>query len=212
VRASIDVIAELDLRGAVGIRLDSGDLAELAVTARAMLDAAGLRRAQIIASGGLDEHQIATLVARGAPIDAYGVGTRMGVSADAPSLDSAYKLVAYGDRPVMKLSAGKATLPGAKQVFRAPTGDEGDVLGLRDEEAGPAHAPLLIPVIRDGRPTPQAPDATDLSAARRRFTGDLEWLPSAARDIDDPTPVQPSLSAPLAALRRELAAALTANA
>jgi nicotinate phosphoribosyltransferase len=166
---------------------------------------------RMAASGGLDEHQIAALVARGAPIDAYGVGTRMGVSTDAPSLDSAYKLVAYEDRPVMKLSAGKATLPGPKQVFRAATGDDGDVLGLHDERAGAAHEPLLVPVVRDGRPTPQAPGATDLSAARRRFNADLDWLPSAARDIDDPTPVQPRLSRSLAALRDDLTAALTAG-
>ena len=98
--------------------------------ARRLLDDAGLPDARIFASGGLDEHAIAALVADQAPIDAYGVGTKMGVSADAPYLDSAYKLVAYAGRPVMKLSQGKATWPGAKQVYRGPGGD---VLALRDE-------------------------------------------------------------------------------
>ena len=96
--------------GPVGVRLDSGDLAGLAVRARRLLDDAGLPEARIVASGGLDEHAIAALVAADAPIDAYGVGTKMGVSADAPYLDSAYKLVAYDGRPVMKLS--RARRPG----------------------------------------------------------------------------------------------------
>src|SRR5271169_1000902 len=72
---------------------------------------AGLPGARIFASGGLDEYAIAGLVAQQAPIDAYGVGTKMGVSADAPFLDSAYKLVTYAGRPVMKLSSGKAPRP-----------------------------------------------------------------------------------------------------
>ncbi|GAB3355223.1 nicotinate phosphoribosyltransferase [Micromonospora halotolerans] len=102
VRAAVDVIAELGLTGPVGVRLDSGDLGALARQTRAILDDAGLRQATIIASGSLDETVIAGLVAQGAPIDGYGVGTKMGVSYDAPSLDSAYKLVAYGGRPVRK--------------------------------------------------------------------------------------------------------------
>ena len=133
VRSAIDVIDELGLSGPVGIRLDSGDLEALARSARRILDDAGLGRARIVASGGLDEGAISGLVARGAPIDAYGVGTRMGVSADAPSLDSAYKLVAFGDRSVMKLSVGKVTDPGVKQVFRGAAPGTGDVLGLRDQ-------------------------------------------------------------------------------
>jgi nicotinate phosphoribosyltransferase len=209
VRHAIDVVGELGLTGAVGIRLDSGDLAGLARTARAMLDAAGLQRAQIVASGGLDECDIADLVGRGAPIDAFGVGTKMGVSADAPSLDSAYKLVAYGDRPVMKLSAGKATLPGAKQVFRAPTGAGGDLLGLREERREPPHRPLLEPVLRAGRRTDSSGLVDDLPAARHRFDADLDWLPGAARELGDPVPVRAAISAPLAALRQRLVATLT---
>ena len=95
VAAAIEVARRLRLPGPVGVRLDSGDLAGLARSARGLLDDAGMPDAQIFASGGLDEYAIAGLAARGAPIDAYGVGTKMGVSADAPYLDSAYKLVAY---------------------------------------------------------------------------------------------------------------------
>ena len=76
--------------------------------------------------------------AAAASIDAYGVGTKMGVSADAPYLDSAYKLAVYDGRPVMKLSAGKASPPGAKQVYRGP---DGDVLALREEPPLPGHQP-----------------------------------------------------------------------
>ena len=94
------------------VRLDSGDLAAHAVRARERLDAAGLGRVRILASGGLDEYAVAELRAAGAPIDLFAVGTKVGVSADAPSLESAYKLVAYAGRSRMKLSEGKVTLPG----------------------------------------------------------------------------------------------------
>ena len=136
------------------IRLDSGDLERHAREARAMLDAAGLASVQIIASGGLDEHSIAALVAAGAPIDGFGVGTQMDVSADAPTLDAVYKLVEYDGEGRVKLSPGKETLPGRKQIFR--TIESGvitrDVLALRDEQL--AGAPLLRPVMRAGRHLP----------------------------------------------------------
>ncbi len=110
IRAAIDVARRLRLPDPVGVRLDSGDLAVLAFLARRMFDDAGLHQARIVASGGLDEYAIAELGSRGAPVDAYGVGTKMGVSADAPYLHSAYKLVQFADRPVMKLSEGKAAV------------------------------------------------------------------------------------------------------
>lgn len=100
--------------------------------ARALLDAAGLPDVRVIASGGLDEYAVDDLVRSGAPIDVYAVGTRVGVSADAPFLDSAYKMVEYDDRPVMKVSAAKVTAPGPKQVFRRP--GHADVIGLDDDE------------------------------------------------------------------------------
>ena len=117
VRTAIEVIGG-SASDNLAIRLDSGDLGELSRGARTLLDDAGLRHVRIFASGGLDEVEIDRLVRGGAPIDAFGVGTRMGVSADAPSLDSAYKLVEYDGRPILKLSEAKATEPGRKQVFR----------------------------------------------------------------------------------------------
>ncbi len=94
-----------------GVRLDSGDLLELSRSVRRVLDEADLADVTILASGNLDEREIARLLAEGAPIDGFGVGSRLGVSADSPFLDAAYKLVAFDGRPVLKLSAGKATLP-----------------------------------------------------------------------------------------------------
>ncbi|MFI6326993.1 nicotinate phosphoribosyltransferase [Micromonospora chersina] len=206
VRAAVDVVTELGLTGPLGVRLDSGDLGALARQARAILDDAGLRQATIIASGSLDEDVIAGLVAQGAPIDGYGVGTKMGVSYDAPSLDSAYKLVAYGDRPVLKLSPGKATLPAAKQVFRDPTGAAGEVVGLRDEPPPGGREPLLAPVMRDGRRLDPADPAAAVRAARARFDADLAWLPEPATRLTDPAPPAVTVSSALAALHERVAA------
>ncbi len=133
-----------------GVRLDSGDLLALSRSARAKLDAAGLRSVEIFASGGLDEDEIARLVAADAPIDGFGVGTAMGVSEDAPTLDMAYKLVEYAGSPRMKTSTGKLTLPGRKQVFREidPGGVERDVIALADERGT---RPLLVTMMENGR-------------------------------------------------------------
>ncbi|MEW6583946.1 MAG: nicotinate phosphoribosyltransferase, partial [Actinomycetota bacterium] len=133
-----------------GVRLDSGDLDALAREARRVLDAAGLRDATVVASGGLDEWEIDRLVQGGAPIDAFGVGSRVGASAGASFLDMAYKLVEVGDRPVLKLSPRKATLPGRKQVWRTSGGAVPDVLALADEPGPAGGAPLLTEVMRDG--------------------------------------------------------------
>ena len=133
VQHATDVLRALPPDRSIGIRLDSGDLAGLSVLARRILDDAGLGRARIVASGGLDEYAIEDLLAAGAPIDVFAVGTKVGTSADAPYLDMAYKLVEYDGRPVMKLSTGKVTAPGPKQVFRAPGCV--DLLARRDEKA-----------------------------------------------------------------------------
>jgi len=202
IRAAIEVTRRLQLPGPVGIRLDSGDLAALARVARTLLDQAGLRDARIVASGSLDEYAIARLAASGAPIDAYGVGTKMGVSADAPYLDSAYKLVAYAGRPVMKLSAGKTSAPGAKQVYRGP---DGDVLTLRDEPAPPGHHSLLQPVMHHGKPLS---DLEPLAAIQRRCRDGLAWLPPAARALHDPQLVPVRISDQLKSLQDRTARAI----
>ncbi len=199
VRTAIEVIEELGLEGSetLGIRLDSGDLHELSHAARKLLDEAGLEGVRIFVSGGLDEVEVDRLVRGGAPIDAFGIGTRMGVSADAPYLDSAYKLVEYDGRPILKLSAQKVTEPGRKQVFRGP---DGDVIGLRDEAVAEEHEPMLVPVMRDGRRT--GPHRT-LDTSRALFRSDLEHVPDAARAVVDPVAPTPKISGRLNELYEE---------
>ncbi|HEX9124633.1 MAG TPA: nicotinate phosphoribosyltransferase, partial [Actinomycetota bacterium] len=149
---------------------------------------AGLAGVRIFASGGLDELDVDRLVQAGAPIDAFGVGTRVGVSADAPYLDSVYKLVEFDGRPVLKLSEAKATEPGRKQVFR---GAGGDVVALREEPVPAGTEPLLVPVMLDGH---QAGPPRSVETARRLFESDIVRLPEAAARIRDPRPPQPRFS------------------
>jgi nicotinate phosphoribosyltransferase len=119
-----------------GVRIDSGDLAEQARAVRRIFDDENLREVKIIGSGGLDEFDLSEFSAADVPFDSYGVGTKMGVSADAPWTDMSYKLVEYDHRPVLKLSTGKVSWPGRKQVFRLRDGAGNfgrDVIGQRDE-------------------------------------------------------------------------------
>lgn len=182
-----------------GVRLDSGDMLELARQVRTILDEGGLPEATIFASGGLDEREVARLLAAGAPIDGFGVGSRLGTSADAPYLDMAYKLVAFDGRPVLKLSEGKATLPAAKQVWRrrdAAGSFAGDVITLADEPAPPQAEPLLVEAMRGGRRVA----ADSLELARARAGAQRAALPSGCRRLDAETyPVE--ISAALRDLR-----------
>ena len=191
------------------IRLDSGDLAELARRSREILDRAGLERVEIFASGGLDEDRIAELVAGGAPIDGFGVGTDLGVSRDAPVLDMAYKLTAYAGKGRLKTSPGKPILPGRKQVFRREAAGEaaGDVIA-RAGESGPGR-PLLERVMAGGRTL--AEDSGDLERARERARREIGRLPPRVRGLapaDPPYPVAVSaaLAGYAAEVRREIAA------
>jgi nicotinate phosphoribosyltransferase len=195
VRHAIAVARELGLPGTLGVRLDSGDLDRLAREARSSLDDAGFPDARIFASGGLDELEVAELVRAGAPVGAFGIGTQMGVSADAPFLDTVYKLVEYDGGPVMKLSTGKVTAPGRKQVWRGP--DE-DVLGLADEE-GLGGEPLLEPVMTNGERL--GPDPS-MDRMRANFVADLETLPTKAKRLARPERVRVRRSPALDALTR----------
>lgn len=180
------------------VRLDSGDLGALARDARALLDAAGLQRVEIFASGGLDETRIAALLAAGAPIDGFGVGTAMGVSEDAPGLDIAYKLCDYAGRGRLKLSPGKPILPGRKQVFRRERDGEadGDTIA-RAEERLPGQ-PLLRPVMRAGRRLPAGRESLEQMRARAR--AEIAALPARLRALDPAEPPYPVAVSP--ALRR----------
>ena len=182
VKNAIAVIHELKMEGRLGVRLDSGDLGDLSNKARRLLDHAGLEHVRIFVSGSLDELAIDDLVRSGAPIDSFGVGTQMGVSADYPYLDSAYKLVRYQGRPVMKLSRDKVTAPGRKQVFRRVR-PFGDVIGLHEEAAPPGRDRVLEPLMTKGRRRSSRPP---LAQSRVRFEADLAALPPGARDLRSP--------------------------
>ena len=202
VRHAIEAIRELDPPGTVGIRLDSGNVDQLSREARRLLDHAGLRGAQIFASGGLDEFEVDELLRWGAPVDAFGVGTQLGVSADAPYIDTVYKLVEFDGRPVLKLSAAKATAPGRKQVWRGP---REDVLALREEAApGPNREPLLEPVMRAGR---RLAEPVTIAEMRTRFERDLSALPHKAAKLARPEHLVVHRTERLAALTAETTAA-----
>ncbi|MFO7867500.1 MAG: nicotinate phosphoribosyltransferase [Candidatus Aminicenantes bacterium] len=167
-----------------GIRLDSGDMATLSRKARKILDDAGLKKTQIFASGGFDEFKIRKVLKQKAAIDAFGVGTKMGVSADAPYFDMAYKLVQYAGRPVLKLSTGKKTLTSEKQVFRF-TGNNGeldhDVIALRSDKMD--GEPLLKTVMKQGEITGPL---SSLSQTRDLFKNEFSRLPDKYKSLDDP--------------------------
>ena len=172
------------------IRLDSGDLAALAKESRQILDAAGLDDVKIFASSSLDEHKITQLLDRGAPIDGFGVGTKMGTMADRPYLDSAYKLAGYAGQPRMKLSKEKSNLPGRKQVvrqFEAGTAVR-DVIAAHDEPA--EGEPLLAKVMEDGTRT-EAGQPRELDAIRNYAATQRERLPERLRALDEAEPAYP---------------------
>ncbi len=207
---AVDVAKEMEADGhwLTGVRLDSGDFDDLSRQVRRILDDAGLDYVRIVASGGLDEYELNRLIQSGAPIDMFGVGTRVGVSADAPYCDMVYKMVCYNARPVMKLSAGKASLPGGKQVFRrhdANGGMAGDVIALEDETVESAQ-PLLSLAMADGRRTiPASP----IVEARQRVADGLAALPDEYRKIRSPAQYPVSISAGLERLESQIRAGIT---
>ena len=204
VESAIETAQALHLGDRFGIRLDSGDLLELSIEARRLLDDAGYPDTTIVASGGLDEYEVRRLLDAGAPIDVFGVGTKVGVSADAPSLDTAYKLVDYDRRPVMKLSPGKETYPGPKQVYRTGLGSP-DLLATRTEAPPFDGRPLLAPVMSGGERT-TAPEG--VAAARERLAADLDALPADLRRLDGHTPPPVRVSEELTRLTQEVRTAI----
>jgi nicotinate phosphoribosyltransferase len=188
------------------VRLDSGDLGNLSVETRKMLDAAGLATVEIFASSSLDEYEIQRLVRSGAPIDAFGVGTKLAVMEDASHLDMAYKLVEYAGQGRLKLSTGKVLYPGRKQVFRQIENGRmvRDVVGKFDETL--PGEPLLQPVMRQGVGTGRI----GLEESRQRFRRERERLPDHFRELEPaPTPYPVSFSERLQndldTIRRKLA-------
>jgi len=185
------------------VRIDSGDLAWQARSVRSILDAHGCRDVQIVLSGSLDEYRIDELVRGGVPVDGFGVGTHLDVSADAPALDMAYKLECYADKARRKRSPGKATWPGAKQVLRE-RGAQGepvrDIVVLVGEQA--QGEPLLAEVMRNGR---RIVECSPLAAMRERCRCELRALPASLRELAEtgdafPVQISPGLQALAAAL------------
>jgi nicotinate phosphoribosyltransferase len=172
-----------------GVRLDSGDLADLARKVRCILDAGGLQHVRILASGNLDEEAVRTMMSSGAPIDDFAIGTRLDTSADAPYLDCAYKLQEYAGRARRKRSTGKATWPGRKQVYRRVGQDGrmvGDILTLEDDPQ--EGEPLLRPVMRAGQRLGSLPPLWEI---RQHAAVELARLPEHLRQlqVDPPYPV-----------------------
>ena len=195
-----------------GIRLDSGDIAALSKLARKMLDAAGLGFVKIFASGNLDEFKIKELLKEGAMVDNFGVGTNMGTSIDAPCLDVVYKLSEVTDEdgkfcPVMKLSKGKITYPGRKQVFRA-SGRSGkftkDIIGLEKEKINGKR--LLIKVMEKGKLVYKPPP---LDKIRKVLKGNLSGFPDGIKYAIPRCRYAVAISPGLKKLRRDLSCQLT---
>lgn len=159
----------------IGVRLDSGAMATLSRQVREILDDAGLPNVKIFASSGFDEYKIADIIKKGACIDAFGVGTKMGVSADAPYLDIVYKMVRFKDKNIQKRSPGKINLPGEKQVFRKTVSNgffKEDIIAFKDVII-PDALPLLEIVMKNGR---RSPPLQSLETIRDHFSYHFKCL------------------------------------
>ncbi len=167
----------------IGVRLDSGDMAALSRQVRKILDEAGLPDVKIFASSGFDEHKIDRLVSQNSRIDAFGVGTRLGVSADAPYFDIVYKMVHFRERDIKKRSPGKVNLAGEKQVFRKTDANGWyleDTIGLKGEAPPENARPLLKTVMAQGARA--LPDAT-LDEIRSFVDYNLSCLPAPYKEL-----------------------------
>jgi nicotinate phosphoribosyltransferase len=183
------------------VRLDSGDLGDHARKVRRILDDGGFPEVQIFASGGLDEQAVHDMLAAGAPIDGFGIGTSLVTSEDAPALDCAYKLQEYAGLPRRKRSEGKATWPGRKQIYRNYDGAghmAGDVVTL--ETAVCPGEPLLLPVMKDGR---RLVPTTHIEKIREHALAGVGKLPSRLRALEWSEPLPVEISSQLKALAAE---------
>ncbi|EPC01115.1 hypothetical protein L861_11110 [Litchfieldella anticariensis FP35 = DSM 16096] len=204
VRKVIDLMAEEAGLKVGAVRLDSGDLGALARDSRRLLDDAGHQEVKIVASSGLDEYSIAELVDTGAPIDAFGVGTALGVSQDAPVIDLSYKLVEYAGKPRVKHSPGKINLPGRKQIYRRLDSQGyycGDLISLRDETVNEGES-LLTLLVKQGQIDEAA--LAEADRARERVQHTLTRLPPPLCRLESTEPsYSVELSEGLKRLQRE---------
>jgi nicotinate phosphoribosyltransferase len=185
-----------------GVRLDSGDLIALSKSVRGILDDGGLQDVTIFASGGLDEDELVRILGANAPIDGFGIGTSLTTSSDASALDCAYKLQEYAGIARRKRSAGKATWPGRKQVWRSYGEDgrvTGDMLALQDDRQ--AGETLLLPFMRLGQRLAASPTLADI---RKRAAQGLAQLPEPLRHLSDGTTLPVTVAPGLIALAEEV--------
>jgi nicotinate phosphoribosyltransferase len=186
-----------------GVRIDSGDLAESARQVRRILDDAGLREAKIFATNDLDEYRVAEFVKAGAPLDAFGVGTQLAVSADAPALSAVYKMVELkrdgGVYYTAKFSSDKITLPGAKQVYRCA---DRDVVAhyseCPDKYLG---EPLVRPIIAQGELIEALPSLTSI---QKRSLAMIAALPERLQQLERAQPYQVEMSPHLQAMAQSV--------
>ena len=183
----ITVAHEMEMSGSrlIGIRIDSGNILRLSKQIRSILDEANLHYVKIIASGGLDEYSIKELVENAAPIDGFGVGTKVGVSHDIPSLDIAYKMVSYGERPVFKTSPGKETIPYKKQIHRV-IDQRGlfkkDIITLENDQPAELNTePLLQTYVKNGNMQKELPSINQI---RDTFDQDFYRLGENYKNLD----------------------------
>ena len=205
---AVSVAKELEAEGRrlAGVRLDSGNYAKLSFQVRHVLDDHGLDYVRIVVSGGLDEYELENLLEARAPIDLFGVGTKAGVSADAPWSDMVYKLVWFDGRPVMKLSEGKMSLPGSKQIFRRQEGGElsGDIIGLQEESGPVGSEPLLQEVMSGGVRTSPPPALGELrDSLGEEFASLPNHFKSLSRPPQFPVSISPRLQRMTAEAREE---------
>ncbi|MCS6965597.1 MAG: nicotinate phosphoribosyltransferase [Candidatus Kapabacteria bacterium] len=223
---AIRVAKELEASGyrLLGIRIDSGDLAALSKRARQMLDEAGLTYVKIFTSNQLDEYVVRSLLQQGAPVDGFGIGTRLVTAYDCPALDGVYKLVECGGYPTLKVSDDftKVLLPGRKRLFRYrhPDGSfAADGISLIEEASPPVELyhpfypmqrtlvsdlsaePLLQPVLSNGKLCSSPPSLAEVRAyAAERF----RQLPDVHKRFENPHLYTVGISRPLMELRDRL--------
>ncbi|WP_457624199.1 nicotinate phosphoribosyltransferase [Persephonella sp.] len=199
---AVKAIRELGLKHFKGIRIDSGDILTLSKKAREILDREGFKDAIIIVSGGINEYKIKQLLDAGAPVDGWGVGTELVVSADLPYLDCAYKLVEYDGRPVMKFSTKKKTLPYKKQIYRIEKDGilEKDIITVYNEEVK-GGIPLLKQVIKNGELVTELPS---LGQIRQKAINSFQKLPDELKSIEKTIQFLPEVSPEIVRTMEEL--------
>ena len=167
-----------------GVRIDSGDLIDHARKVRKILDQNGCDKVSIVASSDLNEYKIKEIIDKKAPIDVFGVGTELATSRDDPTISGVYKLMEYNSIPRIKISEGKVTYPGIKQVYRSYSKNgklEGDLLLLDNEPNPPNSEPLLTPIIKKGKLITNLPTLDEI---RDFYLENIRKLPESYKKLE----------------------------